>query len=121
MKLTAHMQSSFKAFPAPIASRSDDFAINKLAKNVGVGLLGIKSAGVVIIGKFRRPIRVVQTPSSFWFSLVAQTGTCWLPRLVKGLEVENILIPAEQSTHAVFEEGVSFIDTVYSSSIAGSG
>ena len=116
-----YAKSPSKAFPAPIASQSYDFALSRLAKNVGIGLLGIKCAGVVIVRKLRRSIRVVQSPSSFWFSLVAQTGTCWFPRLVKGLEVENVFVPAKQSAHAVFEEGVSFIDTVYSSSIAGSG
>ena len=96
------------------------FAANNLAKDIGIGLLRIKSARVVIIRKLRRSIGVVESPSSFRLSLIAQTCTGWLPGFVEGLEVEDVLVPAEQSTNALFEKGIGFIDAVYSISVTGS-
>lgn len=112
--------SPFKTFHAWTSPRDRDFAESRLAKDVRVRLCCVESAGVVVVGKFGRAIRVVKSPSSFRFSLVAQTGTGWFPRFVEGFEVEDIVIPAKQSAYALLEEGISFVDTVYSVAVAGS-
>ena len=113
-------QAPFEAFHAQNLPWSCDFATSDLAKDIGVGLLCVKSAGIVVVGKLGRSIRVVKSPSSFRFSLIAQTGTGWFPRFVEGLEIEDIFVPAEQSAYALLKKGVSFIDAVYCASVAGS-
>ena len=90
-------------------------SLRNLAKDIRVCLLCVECARVVTAGavlELGRPIRVVQSPSSFRFGLIAQTSTVWLPWFVEGLEVEDIYIPAEQSAYAMLEEGVGFINTV---------
>ena len=113
--------SPSKAFHAQSPPRSCGYAVSILAKNVRVRLDCIERARVVIPWELGRPVRVVKSPSGFRFGFIAQAGTGWLPRLVECLEVEDVLIPAKQSAHALLEEGVCFIDTVFSGSVAGSG
>ncbi len=113
-------QARFEVFHAQNLPWPRDFATSNLAKDIGVRLLCVKSAGVVVVGKLRRSIRVVKSPSSFRFSLIAQTGTGWFPWFVECLEIKDVFVPAEQSAYALLEKCVSFIDAVYCASVAGS-